>query len=96
MLTYNLEEKPVKYAPKTLFNEKQEKKFKQYFSSFLGNEERMGEDMKFRSKTYKIKEKERQKIKIHNHFKNNFIVGNKKALFQVMNSYYTSINEDVF
>ena len=52
--------------------------------------------MKFRNKTYKINLKEREKVKIHNHFRNSFIIGNKKALFQIMNSYYSSINENVF
>jgi tubulin--tyrosine ligase len=36
------------------------------------------------------------KIKIHNHFINNFLIGNKKALFQTMTDYYTKKGDDVF
>ena len=33
---------------------------------------------------------------MHNHFKNNFIIGNKKALFQTMSIYYSLNNEQIF
>ena len=35
-------------------------------------------------------------MKISNHFVNNFIVGNKKALFATMAEYYSKNNKDVF
>jgi len=38
----------------------------------------------------------RGKVKIHNHFINNFIIGNKKALFQTMSEYYGKTNKNVF
>lgn len=34
--------------------------------------------------------------KIHNHFQNNYVIGNKKALFSLMSQYYTGIGVDVF
>ncbi len=33
---------------------------------------------------------------MHNHFTNNFLIGNKKALFQTMTEYYSSIHQEVF
>lgn len=36
------------------------------------------------------------KIKIHNHFINSYLIGNKKALFQTMSDYYTKKGDDVF
>ena len=42
-------------------------------------------------KTIEIKE-----TKVHNHFINNYVIGNKKALFHTLNSYYNFIGEDVF
>ena len=35
-------------------------------------------------------------MKLHNHLINNFIIGNKKALFATMSEYYSKINKDVF
>lgn len=43
--------------------------------------------MKMRSRLFGVTEHsitETSKIKIHNHFCNNFLIGNKKALFQTM------------
>ena len=34
--------------------------------------------------------------KMQNHFRNNYIIGNKKALFKLMSAYYKSKNENVF
>lgn len=36
------------------------------------------------------------KTKIHNHFINSFLIGNKKALFQTMSDYYSKRGDDVF
>jgi hypothetical protein len=36
------------------------------------------------------------KIKIHNHFINSYLIGNKKALFQTMSDYYMKRGDDVF
>lgn len=36
------------------------------------------------------------RIKIHNHFVNSYLIGNKKALFQTMSDYYTKKGDDVF
>lgn len=33
---------------------------------------------------------------IHNHLKNNFYLGNKKALFHNLKEYYTLIKENIF
>lgn len=40
--------------------------------------------------------KVKQEVRIHNHFLNNFIIGNKKALFKTMNEYYSKLGVDVF
>ena len=47
----------------------------------------------FKSKTVKI---ELKGLKIHNHLPNNYIIGNKKALFYTMSKYYEMSNENVF
>lgn len=36
------------------------------------------------------------KIKLHNHFINSYLIGNKKALFQTMSDYYARKGDDVF
>ncbi len=36
------------------------------------------------------------KVKVHNHFINSFLIGNKKALFQTMSDYYANKGDDVF
>lgn len=33
---------------------------------------------------------------MQNHLINNYVIGNKKALFNTMNTYYTERGEDVF
>ncbi len=33
---------------------------------------------------------------MQNHLINNYVIGNKKALFQTMTNYYNSIGQDVF
>lgn len=35
-------------------------------------------------------------MKVHNHFMNNFIIGNKKALFKTMSEYYSRLSQNVF
>ena len=58
------------------------------------------ENLKNRSKMLNLKEHSVQSIattmKIHNHFRNNYVIGNKKALFSLMNKHYTDNGEDVF
>lgn len=50
-----------------------------------------------RSKKLKVFENlEESEMKIHNHFYNNSLIGNKKALFQTMSEYYESKSIDVF
>jgi tubulin---tyrosine ligase len=60
----------------------------------------MKESLKSRSNAFGVEEialeDVRAKVKIHNHFINNFIIGNKKALFQTMSEYYSKMNKDVF
>ena len=38
----------------------------------------------------------RQEMKIHNHFRNNFLIGNKKALFKTMSEFYEKQGKRVF
>lgn len=33
---------------------------------------------------------------MQNHLINNYVIGNKKALFNTMSNFYNSINQDVF
>jgi len=37
-----------------------------------------------------------ENVKIHNHLPNNYIIGNKKALFYTMTSYYEKMGVDPF
>ena len=43
-----------------------------------------------------LKKLKKEKLKIHNHLPNNYILGNKKALFYTMNTYYEKTKEDIF
>ena len=52
--------------------------------------------MKFRNKNLKITLKEMEKVKIQNHLLNNYIIGNKKALFKTMSEFYKETSENVF
>lgn len=56
--------------------------------------------MNARSKILNVSEVPQGKIKssirVHNHFCNNFMIGNKKALFKTMSEYYLSLSKDVF
>jgi tubulin polyglutamylase TTLL1 len=36
------------------------------------------------------------KLKIHNHLENNYVIGNKKALFHTMNKYYKLTKQNIF
>jgi hypothetical protein len=60
----------------------------------------MKENLIVRNKIIKIKEIKclniKEEMKIHNHFCNNFIIGNKKALFKTMFEYYSFIKEEIF
>ena len=56
----------------------------------------MDESLKFRNKTFKNFSKLPAKIKVHNHLINNYLIGNKKALFKTMSGYYKMIGENVF
>ena len=64
-------------------------------------EDRLDERFIKRNKLYKHHDKlhkvtEPEKLKIHNHLPNNYIIGNKKALFYTMSMYYQLINENPF
>ncbi len=37
-----------------------------------------------------------EKIKVHNHLPQNFMLGNKKALFYTMNQYYEALDQETF
>ena len=39
---------------------------------------------------------DQKSLKIHNHLPNNYIIGNKKALFYTMSRYYEGLKEEVF
>ena len=90
----NCEEDP--YISNLIWSQEEEKVFKIYFTSFAGAEEKMTESMKFRNKNFKLNLKDVEKTRIHNHFANNYIIGNKKALFQTMSEYYKFMDEKVF
>jgi hypothetical protein len=53
------------------------------------------DSLKIRSKLINLKETPivnlMSNMKIHNHFQNNYVIGNKKALFSLMNKHYTDI-----
>ena len=43
-----------------------------------------------------IKVNEIKETKMHNHLRNNYVIGNKKALLKAMSVYYKNIDENVF
>jgi hypothetical protein len=47
-------------------------------------------------KKYNLKKLDLDNIKIHNHLPNNYIIGNKKALFYTMTAYYEKMGVDPF
>lgn len=54
------------------------------------NDERLISRSKYFKFTRNIKNEDLKIGKMHNHFKNNYIIGNKKALFYTMKNYYTN------
>lgn len=64
------------------------------------SEERTDERFLGRQKYFRkipfYKEIEIRSQKMHNHLRNNYILGNKKALFNTMSNYYGSKGLDVF
>jgi hypothetical protein len=56
----------------------------------------MKESLALRSKMFALTPTPTRPQLIHNHFCNNFIIGNKKALLQTMADYYATIGKDVF
>jgi hypothetical protein len=60
----------------------------------------MKDQLRGRSKAFGLGETPmalvRAEVKVHNHLPNNFIIGNKKALFQAMSEYYSKQEKQVF
>ena len=48
------------------------------------------------SKIKALKQIEPRGLRIHNHLPNNYVIGNKKALFYTMSQYYEKKGEKVF
>lgn len=83
-----------------LFNTLENEKWTSYWSKHMEKERNIKEHLKLRTKIHGATEhplaEVRSKLRIHNHFTNNFLIGNKKALFQTMTEYYTSKGQEVF
>ena len=59
----------------------------------------MDETMKKRNKHFEMSglvRVESKGMRIHNHLPNNYIIGNKKALYYTMSRYYEANGEDTF
>ena len=62
-------------------------------------EEKLGESMALRHKFFPkngLRKINISNLRIHNHLTNNYIIGNKKALFYTMSKYYQATNQDPF
>lgn len=74
--------------------------YKNYFKTYINSEEHNDERLLSRSKHMKYRENVRcleiGEQRVHNHLINNYVLGNKKALFNTMANYYREIKEDVF
>lgn len=72
-------------------------RFKSYFSTYLASEEHCDERLLPRSKSFKytkhIKVQEIKGTKMQNHLVNNYVIGNKKALFATMSNFYKEMNQ---
>lgn len=83
-----------------IMNSKDSLEYKTYFDTYINFEEKSDERMINRHKSFQyrkvIKAGEIKENKLQNHLINNYLIGNKKALFNTMTNYYTSKGEDVF
>ena len=83
------------YNASSLFRDVDEQVFKNYLQTYQNAEEKADERMFPRNKYFKydrqIKSTEIREHKMHNHLINNYVLGNKKALFNTMANYYHSI-----
>lgn len=83
-----------------LVNELDYEMWEGYFLKSRRLEDTLDESMKKRNKHLgKLKTLEKinpKSIKIHNHLPNNYIIGNKKALYYTMSQYYQKRNQNVF
>ena len=75
---------------------------KNYFEMFKVLEEKTDERLSHRLKYFServrrvVKAGEIRETRMHNHLRNNYVIGNKKALLKAMSAYYKSRGEDVF
>lgn len=70
-----------------------------YWSKNRKVEERIGEDLnkrKFHIKKPDLVAATAKIVRIQNHFPQNYIIGNKKALLYTMSRYYESLGDKVF
>ena len=78
--------------PDSLLTDIDEKVLKNYYQVHQYSEEHNDERMLSRAKILKqknmIKTTEIKETKMQNHLINNYVIGNKKALFNTMSNYY--------
>lgn len=84
----------------SILNESEKERWEHYWLKHVDKERKIKENLTIRSKLMGISETELAKVRstfrLHNHFTNNFMIGNKKALFKTMSEYYAAQNKDVF
>ena len=85
------------YQPNSILTTIDKSDINKYMTTFQNTQQRSDERLSFRAKAFNyskiIKSDEIKLQKVHNHLINNFIIGNKKALFSTMSNYYTSIDK---
>jgi hypothetical protein len=67
-----------------------------FMSSEEHGDERLisrGKNLKYRSS---IRSEEIRELRVQNHLINNYVIGNKKALFNTMANYYRDTHQEVF
>jgi tubulin---tyrosine ligase len=93
-------ERKGKYRLSSIWTDADENAFRDYFNIYFSSEERADERMLPRSKYFKyrkmIKAADIRELKMQNHLINNYVLGNKKALFNTMANYYQDKDQNVF
>jgi hypothetical protein len=79
-----------------LLSEADELSIRKYSEIYRSTEERIDERFLPRNKYFKYKSLMHQRNRMHNHFINNYVIGNKKALLATMIGYFNHRDEDVF
>ena len=90
----------AKYEPESLLTDIDNKQLKSYYQNHQYAQEHNDERLLSRNKVFKLKEvvktQEIKQTRMQNHLINNYVIGNKKALFNTMANYYQETNQHLF